>query len=110
MLIDSPFVIIRVSVPLGEADKIRTALGEAGAGKQGAYSHCSGSFQVIGRFTPLEGARPAIGQVGIFEQVEEEVIQTICHKDIVEDVVARVREIHPYEEPSIDILPRLEIA
>lgn len=109
MLRESDFVVIRVAVPVSHADAIRKALGDAGAGKQGNYAYCSGSHKVTGRFVPLEGAHPAIGAVGIPEVVEEEAIYTICHKEIVENIVAAIKKAHPYEEPPIDILPRLEV-
>lgn len=109
MLKSSKYVKIRVAVPLTHADKIREALGKAGAGVRGNYEFCSGSWRGVGRFRPKKGARPAIGQVGKLEEVEEEIIETICHKDHVEKVIAAVKKVHPYEEPAIDICPRLDI-
>ena len=109
MLHESDFVVIRVAVPLSHADAVRKAIGDAGAGKQGDYAYCSGSYKITGRFLPLVGAHPAIGAVGIPEVVEEEAIYTICHKDIVERVIGAVKKAHPYEEPPIDIMPRLEV-
>lgn len=109
MFRESEFVKLSIAVPVSHAQAIRDALGNAGAGVQGNYIHCSGSYRVVGRFTPTAGANPAIGSVGIPEEVEEEVIETLCHKDLVSTVIAAVRAVHPYEEPPIDILPRLEI-
>ncbi|OGH69604.1 MAG: hypothetical protein A3C90_04205 [Candidatus Magasanikbacteria bacterium RIFCSPHIGHO2_02_FULL_51_14] len=109
MLKESEFVKIRVMVPVEAAGAIREALGKAGAGVQGKYTYCSGSYRQIGRFCPMDGAKPAIGEVGKIEEVEEEVIETICHKDSVEKVIAAVKKVHPYEEPAIDIAPRLEV-
>lgn len=109
MLKESPFVKLRVGVPLAEEEAVRSALGDAGAGKQGAYSNCSGTYRVTGRFVPEEGSHPAIGEVGSPQVVEEVVIETLCHKDVLKDVLAAVRAVHPYEEPPIDIIPRLEL-
>ena len=109
MLKESQYVKIRLTVPVSHAAIVRRALGEAGAGVQGNYSHCSYSYPVTGRFMPRTGARPAIGQVGVLEEVAEECIEVICDKDIVPRVIAAVKEVHPYEEPAIDIIPRLEI-
>lgn len=110
MLKESDFVKLQVGVPKIHADALRKAMGDAGAGVQGNYSHCSASFPCIGRFLPLEGSHPAIGRLGVPEEVEEEIIQTICHKDKVTEVIRAIREVHPYEEPPIDIIPRLEVA
>ncbi|MBI3114991.1 MAG: hypothetical protein HYZ09_00670 [Candidatus Kerfeldbacteria bacterium] len=109
LLRESEFVKIRVAVPVPQADEIRRVLNEAGASRQGNYEFASGSARIVGRFRPRAGAQPAIGRVGQIEEVEEEVIETLCHRDMVAAVVAAVRKAHPYEEPPIDIIPRLEV-
>jgi hypothetical protein len=109
MLKESDYVKITVAVPRQSADKIRQALGAAGAGVQGNYKYCSGSYLAIGRFIPKTGSHPAIGQTGKLEEVDEEIITTICHKDLVENVIVAVKKVHPYEEPPIDIMPRYDI-
>lgn len=95
-------------MPTKAAWEVRQALGRAGAGVQGNYEFCSGSYQQIGRFRPKKGASPAIGKIGRLEEVKEEVIEVICHKNIVKKVIAEAKKVHPYEEPAIDIYPRLE--
>ncbi len=70
----------------------------------GNYDACSFSIRGIGRFRPLPGANPAIGEIGKIEEVEEERIETIVEENILELLIKAVREAHPYEEPSIDIL------
>lgn len=109
MLVQSDFFKIEIIVPLSHADAIREVLASMGAGVQGSYECCSGSVRQVGRFRPLAGAHPAVGEVGKLEQVEEEIIATLCHKDTVEQVIAAVKKVHPYEEPAIDIFPRFEI-
>ena len=109
MLKESDYVKIKVSVPLAAADQLRQVLGQTGAGVQGNYGFTSTSARQIGRFKPGAGAKPAIGQIGKLEEVREESIETICHKDLVEKVVAAIKQAHPYEEPAIDIMPRYDI-
>lgn len=60
----SNLVKIVVFVPLTHTDIVRQAIGDAGAGIIGNYSHCSFSSKGTGRYKPLEGAKPAIGEVG----------------------------------------------
>ena len=100
-------VKIVVFAPKSHAEAIRQALGDAGAGRIGLYSHCSYSVDGVGRFMPLEGAQPAIGEVGQFEEVEEERIECICEREKAREVIAAIRGVHPYEEPAIDIYPLL---
>lgn len=109
MLKQSVYVKIETAVPVAAAERVRQALGDAGAGAINNYSHCSGSWRSVGRFTPLTGAHPAIGEVGKPEVVEEEIIQVLCHQDKVKAVVAALKKAHPYEEPPIDISPRFEV-
>ena len=109
MLKQSDFVKIIISVPVEAAAAVRQALGRAGAGVQGNYEYCSGSTRQTGRFKPRAGARPAIGRIGQLEEVEEELIETICHKSLVKQVIAAVKKAHPYEKPAIDIMPRYDI-
>lgn len=98
---------IVVFVPLSHSEVVRQALGDAGAGALGKYSHCSFSMKGIGRYKPLKGADPAIGEVGKLEEVEEERIEVICNRELVKKVVAEVRKVHPYEEIAMDIYPVL---
>jgi len=94
---------IVVTAPIEDADKIRQALGEAGAGVQGEYSHCSLSVRGQGRFLPSDQAKPHIGQPGKPEIADEERIEVICDRAIAREIIAKLRAAHPYEEPAIDI-------
>lgn len=93
------------TVPLANADKCRKAIGEAGAGKLGNYSFCSFSTKGIGRFKPEKGANPTIGEVGKFEEVEEERIECQVDAKVVDDVLTALKKVHPYEEIAYDLYP-----
>jgi hypothetical protein len=98
-----------VFVPEENADQVRKALGEAGAGKIGNYTFCSFSIKGIGRFKPSEGANPRIGNVGELEEVNEERIEVACEKDQVAEIIKVIKRVHPYEEVVIDIYPMLSL-
>lgn len=102
-------VKIVVFVPESHADAVREAIGKAGAGKIGNYTFCSFSSKGVGRFKPEEGARPAIGEVGKWESVQEERIEVVCERSLMENVVAAIKEVHPYEEVALDIYPLEEL-
>lgn len=92
-----------VNVPLSHADALRDALGKAGAGRIGNYSHCSFSIRGTGRFLPSDQANPHIGKSGQLETVEEEQIQVdVLHEDM-KTVLQALKETHPYEEPGYEI-------
>lgn|SRR3989344_5243526 len=100
-------VKIVVTVPEASANKLREAIGNAGGGRIGNYTHCSFSVKGTGRFKPENGAHPAIGEVGKLEEVIEERIEVTCEKDKLNNVIKAIRATHPYEEPAIDIYPML---
>lgn len=90
-------------VPIKDAQKVRKAMGDAGAGVLGKYHHASFSTRGTGRFIPGEGAKPAIGKIGKLQEVDEERIEVICEKEKVKAVVAAIKANHPYEEVPLEI-------
>jgi dinuclear metal center YbgI/SA1388 family protein len=95
---------IVVFVPEEYAEQMRTALHEAGAGGIGGYDHCTFTSRGEGRFRPLEGARPTVGQVGRTEVVHESRVESVLPRSRRREVVAALRAVHPYEEPAYDLL------
>ncbi len=95
---------LTVYVPLSDADRVREALADAGAGRLGDYDHASFSTPGEGRFRPLEGAAPAIGEVGRTETVEEVRIEAMLPRRLRRAAVAAVLASHPYEEPAYDVV------
>lgn len=98
-------VKIVVFVPETHTDVVREAMGKAGAGKIGNYTHCSFSSKGIGRFKPEEGANPHIGEIGRFEEVVEERIETVCSRENLVSVIRAIKEVHPYDEVAFDVYP-----
>jgi len=95
-----------VYVPVQNADAIRAVLAACGAGRIGNYDACSFSARGTGRFRPLKGADPHIGNVGSVEEVEEERIEVVVSDDTdMKELLQEIRKAHPYEEPAIHILP-----
>ena len=68
---------IVVFVPISHADQVREAMGNAGAGNIGNYSHCFFSSKGHGSFVPLKGSNPTIGEIGKSEKVEEAVRHSV---------------------------------
>jgi dinuclear metal center YbgI/SA1388 family protein len=93
-----------VFAPSESAERIRAALIEAGAGATGDYDSASFTSCGVGRFRPLEGARPALGRVGELETVDEVRIEVVAARELRGQVYAKMRAAHPYEEPAYDII------
>ncbi|MFS0879359.1 Nif3-like dinuclear metal center hexameric protein [Metabacillus niabensis] len=92
-----------VYVPVTHEEQVRKAIGDAGAGHLGNYSHCT--FKTIGNgsFLPEEGALPFIGKLGEIEVVEEARIETVIPASIEKKVIQAMLKAHPYEEVAYDI-------
>ncbi|GAA4114695.1 Nif3-like dinuclear metal center hexameric protein [Nocardioides fonticola] len=95
---------LTVYVPQDDADRLRTALAEAGAGRIGDYEAASFSSPGEGRFRPLEGAHPAIGTVGELEVVAEQRIEVVLPRARRAGVLRAMLAAHPYEEPAFDVV------
>lgn len=93
-----------VFVPTMDADKVRTALADAGAGRIGDYDSASFTGPGEGRFRPLPGADPAIGSVGELEVVDEVRIEVIAERRLRADLISALIAAHPYEEPAYDVI------
>ena len=108
MLVDINKVKIFVTVPLKNVEAVRNGMCEAGAGVIGNYSFCTTATKSIGTFIPNENAKPHIGTKNKLEFVEEEKLEAVCDLSTVKRVITKIREIQPYEEPAIDIIPLLD--
>lgn len=108
MNFDVKRVKIITTVPQENVEDVRNAICDAGAGIIGNYSYCSMSTKCTGTFKPNDEANPYIGENNKLEFVEEEKLEVVCPAEKVKDVVSKLREAHPYEEPAIDIIPLLD--
>ncbi|MEM9372107.1 MAG: Nif3-like dinuclear metal center hexameric protein [Planctomycetota bacterium] len=91
-------------IPSDQVDQLRGALGTAGAGGIGNYRLCSFSVEGEGTFLPMDGAEPAVGQVGNLERVRERRLEMVCSKRSLPLVIETLKQFHPYEEPAFDIV------
>ena len=101
-------VKIFVTVPEENVMEVRNAVCEAGAGLIGNYSYCTFAVCGEGTFVPNEEANPHIGTKNNLEFVKELKIEFVCGVEKVKEVLDKIRSVHPYEEPAIDIVPLLD--
>ena len=108
MNIDVKKVKLIVTVPVKNAADVRNAICEAGAGIIGNYTDCSTSTKCIGTFKPTDNATPYIGSKNNLTFIEEEKLEVVCKISLVKNVISKLRAVHPYEEPGIDIIPLID--
>lgn len=81
---------------------------EAGAGKVGDYECCA--WQILGRgqFKPTSGSEPFIGEVDTLECLDEYKVEMVSPRAIIKDVVAAMKQSHPYEEVAYSVFEILQ--
>ena len=94
---------LAVYIPVEQAEELRKALAQAGAGQQGNYD--STSFTTIGqgRFRPNDSAHPAIGEAGQLEKVQEAKVEVIFPEHLEQKILRAMYAVHPYEEVAYDL-------
>lgn len=95
-------------VPNENADEVRKALGDAGAGVIGEYTFCSFSAAGVGRFMPSDAANPHLGEKNQLNMVMEHRVEVTCLRKDAKAVIASLKTAHPYEEVALDIYPLIE--
>jgi len=94
---------IVVFVPVGHVERMLSAMTHAGAGVLGKYSSCSFGSKGTGSFYGSPVSNPFLGKRRKLEFVDETRLEMIAPRDVVSDVIAAIKAVHPYEEPAYDI-------
>jgi len=102
---NSQYFKIEIFCPDESVDVVLKALAVCHAGEVGNYDHCAAITQVNGTFRPKEGANPAVGEVGKLFSGSESKIEINCREEYLFDAIQAAREVHPYEEPVINVFP-----
>ncbi|WP_353949367.1 cytochrome C biogenesis protein [Sporolactobacillus sp. Y61] len=87
--------------------QVRNKLNEAGVLTVGKYDNVISYSKVKGYWRPLEGANPYDGVIGQITSGTECKMEFRCHLKEVAFVKSIIKEVHPYEEPIINIIPSL---
>ena len=93
-----------VYVPSTDAERLKEALFDAGAGRYENYDRCSWETVGTGQFRPLEGSNPAIGSHHRLEKLQEIKIETVCTQQTLRNVLETLKRVHPYEEPAYGVI------
>jgi len=91
-----------VFVPPDDLPRVADAAFAAGAGRIGRYRDCAFFCHGIGSFYGMDGTRPAVGDAGRHEVIEELRLEMVCSPSRVSAVCEAIQAAHSYEEPAID--------
>ncbi len=98
-------VKLEIFIPQDHALKVADALSEIGVGVIGNYDHCMALVPVRGFFRPLPGSNPFEGEQGKLSEMAEFKLEINCRRELVNEAVKVIKNVHPYEEPLINIFP-----
>ncbi len=90
--------------PEKDAEKLRAALFNAGAGTVGEYDNCSFNTLGEGTFRGGENTQPHVGKPGDLHREKEYRIETIYPAYLESKVLNALFKNHPYEEVAFDLL------
>lgn len=98
-------VKIEVYIPEEYRDKLREALNDIGVLGVGNYDNVMSVTKVTGYWRTLKNANPFDGEVNKLSKASEDKIEFATDINNVENAVKVIKEVHPYEEPVINIIP-----
>lgn len=93
-----------VFIPETALEVVKSALFDAGAGSIGNYQQCCWQVKGMGQFMPLSGSDPHIGMQDKLETVDEWRVEMVVDKDRITEVIAVLKQVHPYETPAYDVI------
>lgn len=85
--------------PVREAEKVRNAVLDSGAGHIGNYSHCSFNQSGEGTFLAGENTHPFCGETGELHHENEIKTEITVPAHLLKKSIAALLAAHPYEEP-----------
>ena len=105
------FTYVKVEVLLPEAYIIplRNELNALGVLTVGNYDHVISYTETKGYWRPLNTATPFEGKRGEISFGSECKLEFKCSYVRMNEVMAVIRAVHPYEEPVIYVMPLIEV-
>ena len=96
---------LEIFIPETHLKALQKALQEVDAGHIGKYDSCMSYSPVTGCWRPLEGSSPFIGKCGTISMEPELKAEVTCRTERLEETLAAIKKVHPYEEPVITVIP-----
>ena len=92
-------------IPVENADQVREAVFNAGAGNIGNYDSCGFVTEGLGSFRGNENSNPFVGKKGEIHSEKEVRFETIFPGYLQGRIIDALLKSHPYEEVAYDIYP-----
>lgn len=96
---------LEIFIPESHLAVLQSALQAVDAGHIGKYDCCLSYSPVTGTWRPLEGTHPYLGSMDEVSCEPELKVEVTCRASRLEETIAAVKAVHPYEEPVINVIP-----
>lgn len=95
---------LEIFIPESHFGALREALMRVDAGHIGNYDCCLSYSRVTSTWRPLAGTNPFIGAENEISEEEELKVEVTVRAERLDETIAAVKEVHPYEEPVINAI------
>ena len=102
---DFTYCKLEIFIPETHLEPLQRALQEADAGHIGNYDCCLSYSPVTGCWRPLAGTSPYLGSAGEISREPELKVEVTVRAERVDETIAAIKRVHPYEEPVINAIP-----
>lgn len=96
---------LEIFIPESHFRHLQKALQKVDAGHIGNYDSCLSYSRVMGTWCPLAGTSPYIGTENEISEEPELKVEVTVKAEKLEETVAAIKAVHPYEEPVINVIP-----
>ncbi|EEQ57448.1 hypothetical protein CBFG_01158 [Clostridiales bacterium 1_7_47FAA] len=96
---------LEIFIPQSHLSALQKALQAVDAGHIGQYDSCMSYSPVTGCWRPLQGSTPYIGNMGELSTEPEMKVEVTCPAEKVKETLRAIKNVHPYEEPVINVIP-----
>lgn len=95
---------LEIFIPETHFPVLRKSLQDVDAGHIGNYDSCLSCSRVMSIWRPLAGTNPYIGAENEVSEEEELKVEVTVRGERLEETLAAVKAVHPYEEPVINVI------
>ena len=105
----SDYIKLEIFIPETHFAALQSALQSVDAGHIGNYDSCLSYSHVMGTWRPLDGTHPFIGEKGKISCEPELKVEVTIHTEKLNETIAAIKQVHPYEEPVINAIPLIGV-
>jgi hypothetical protein len=102
---DFAYCKLEIFLPADHLPDLQRALTQVDAGHIGNYDSCLSYSPVTSCWRPLAGTDPYLGEEGRLSTEPELKVEVTCRREQVDETLAAILAVHPYEEPVINVIP-----